>query len=144
MSDIDIDQPLYENLRTIGFRRASILIGRQFEIEVDLRAEAAVYVGVLADKVFWVGETGNIRRRFQSYQRWFAQPDDSRRKDRKTRDQCLTMTGGAPLVFLTKKPMQVWSDIANKYYDGHRVEEVILIEYFKPAWNMRPGGRKKG
>lgn len=113
-------------------------------MEAELEAKPAVYVAVLDDRVFWVGETGNSRQRFKNYRRWFALPDDSSRRDLKTRNQLLEMADGRSLTFFLKAPMTVWSHLTALSYAAHRVEETILIDYFRPDWNTRPGGRRRG
>lgn len=138
------DSPINKRLADLGFRQFGTLVGQSLRIDADLPREPAVYVGVLDGQVFWVGETGDVRSRMASYRRWLAQPDDSPRSDARTRDQLLEMTAGRALTFFWKTPMTIRSELTGKVYPAHRVEEVMFIDYFRPAWNMRPGGRSRG
>lgn len=134
----------YDELDRLGFQRAAILEGRDLQVVAELPSEPAVYVAVLDGVVFWVGETGNARRRFSDYRRWLALPDDSPRRDLATRDKLLEMAGAGQLIFFIKKPITIRSELTGKDYPAHRVEETILIDHFQPAWNRRPGGRSQG
>lgn len=133
-----------DELQELGFTRFAELVGRDLKIEIELKRSPAVYVAVLDGKVFWVGETGNAKERFRAYRRWFALPDNSRRRDVWPRNQLLEMTGGRVLTFLHKQPMTIWSALTSQHYPAHRVEETIFIDHFQPAWNKRPGGRGRG
>ena len=133
-----------EKLAALGFVRFARLAGRALHIESPLPPAPAVYVAVLDGAVFWVGETGDIRRRFHSYRRWLALPDDSPRADAATRDRLLEIADGRALTFFRKEPMTIRSDLTGRDYPAHRVEETILIDYFRPAWNTRAGGRSRG
>lgn len=131
-------------LESLGFGRIASSRGRELTVGTKLQNEPAVYVAVLDDEVFWVGETGRLRARFSDYQRWFALTDDSTRRDKKTRDELLRMTGGKELVFYAKPPDLYLSPLTGKQYSAHRVEETALIDHFRPAWNLRKGGRGEG
>ncbi len=133
-----------QELSELGFRRFAVLERRDLNVVAELDSKPAVYLATLDDHVFWVGETGNVRRRFSDYRRWFALPNDSPRADVKTRNKLLEMVNGRQLVFYCKTPLEIWSSLTAKNYPAHRVEETILIDYFKPAWNLRPGGRSRG
>ena len=134
----------YGELKNLGFRRVAFLEGRKLCLEVKLPNEPVVYVAVLNDEVFWVGETGNARRRFSEYRSWLSLPDGSTRRDLPARNQLLQMVGSNELVFLIKPAMTIRSELTGKDYAAHRVEEAVLIDHFKPAWNLRPRGRRRG
>ena len=136
-------QSIYEELAAMGFRRVATLVGRDMLMEAALKPEPAVYLALLEGRVFWVGETGDARRRFGEYRRWLALPDDSPRADRRTRDRLLETANGRPMTFFLKEPMMILSEITGKHYPGHRVEETILIDHFRPPWNTRSGGRRR-
>ena len=140
----DDERPLTDRLAELGFTQCAHLVGRDLRLEKDLGRGPVVYVAVADESVFMVGETGDHRTRFKSYQRWFALPDDSPRRDLPARDLFLEMTGGVPVDFYSKEPMTIRSDLTRQVYPLHRVEESIFIDYFRPAWNTRPGGRKRG
>lgn len=128
----------------MGFRRFGRLNGKELIIETELPRAPGVYLATLDDEVFWVGQTDNLRTRFGQYRFWFALPDNSPRRDRPTRDSLLAMVGGHELVFHYKEPAAYFSTITEKSYPAHRIEEMVFIELFDPAWNNRPGGRKRG
>ena len=140
----DDERSLVDRLAELGFARCAHLDGRDLRFERDLARGPVVYVAVADGSVFMVGETGDHRTRFKSYQRWFALPDDSRRRDLRARNLFMEMTGGVPVDFYSKEPMTIRSDLTQREYSLHRVEESIFIDYFRPAWNTRPGGRKRG
>lgn len=132
------------DLLGLGFRRFATLIERNLTIDSKPPSAPGVYVAVLDGAVFWVGQTGNLRARFDRYRTWLALPDDSSRADRPTRDQLLHMVSGRPLTFYWKEPIQVHSELTGRTYFGHQVEEAMLIDHFQPAWNLRKGGRRHG
>src|SRR3546814_2891478 len=131
-------------LPEMGFRLIARAEGRQLTVEANLRNEPAVYVVALDGKVILVGETTILRKRFAQHRSWLAQPDNSGRTDRVTRDRFLEMTGGREITFHAKVPGRFASLLTGKKYPLHRVEAAVLIDYFQPAWNCRPGGRREG
>lgn len=141
---LESERSIFAVLDQLGFRRFAVLTGRDLRIEVGLRPEPAVYVALLENRVFWVGETGDAKRRFGDYRRWFTLPDDSPRADVRTRNLLIETVGSRPLTFFLKEPMTIWSELTGKEYPAHRVEETVLIDYFQPAWNTRRGGRSRG
>ena len=140
----NLNKPIKDQLEELGFRRFAVAAGKNLTVETDLPSEPGVYVATLDDAVFWVGETVNIRKRFGQYRLWFSLPDEHKRSDVKTRNQLLNMADGKDLVFFYKEPITIFSGLTKKQYSAHRVEEVMLIDYFQPAWNLRPGGRSRG
>lgn len=128
----------------LDFQPFARLKNHDLFIEAALSDTPAVYIAVLEQAVFWVGETSRLRSRFRDYQRWLALPRSSSRRDAGTRDQLISMLSGRELIFFWKEPDMYRSPLTGKSYPAHRVEETALIDHFRPAWNLRKGGRREG
>lgn len=128
----------------LGFHPFARLKNYGLFIEAALPNTPAVYIAILDGTVFWVGETSRLRSRFRDYQRWLALPRGSSRRDVRIRDKLISMLSGQELVFFWKEPDTYRSPLNGKSYPAHRVEETALIDHFRPAWNLRKGGRREG